>query len=112
MSSAYKSYVRCRETVIEVLKKPLTLRALKRRANEAGRITVVIPVSLSDLLGNDIDDLNNLADERILAEDLVASLSDIYYQAVGVTRDSSKGDYLAGTILLRVNADVSDIINQ
>lgn len=94
---------------IKILKKPLTLRALKRRADE-GRIRVNIEVSLNNLLGLDVSGLNELADERILDLNTISgSLSDIIYNVVGHTKEDTFG-YLSGSIIIQVNADVSDII--
>jgi len=53
-----------------VLKKPLTLRALKSRAR-AGRINVNVEFSLDELLGTDINGLNDIADERVLDLDKI-----------------------------------------
>jgi len=101
-------------TDIDILKSPLSKRALKARADE-GRISVNVVVSLEDLLQHSrISDLNDLMDETILQLDtIVGSLSDINYKVVGVVLapDNAPG-YLNGAIILNVNADVSDIINE
>jgi hypothetical protein len=98
---------------MKTLKKPLTQRALKRRADKDGRLSVNIVVDLDDLIGfGDIDSLNNLADERILDQDTISgSLSDIAYKVVGSI--PGKGDGTAtGSVIINVNADVSDIISE
>ena len=64
---------------IKVLKKPLTLRALKAQA-KCGRINVNVSFSLEELIGVGIDDLNDLADELdmtpvMMASDACAGLS-------------------------------------
>jgi hypothetical protein len=96
---------------IDILKGPLSLKALKARAI-SGRIDVNIVVSLGDLIGYDINSLNDLADERILdLNTVVGSLSDINYCVVGHVPENKGPGYLCGSIILNVNADVS-IINE
>jgi hypothetical protein len=104
-----------------ILKKPLTLRALKRRIDEAGRISVNIAVSLDELM-TDIESFNDLADERILDLNTTSgSLSDITYNVVGCIPALNKngmayrkactgGGYLNGSIIINVDADVGNII--
>ena len=96
-------------TDIDILAGALSDEALKARADKDGRISVNIVVSLEDLLGSNINDLNDLADERILKD---LTLSDINYKVVGAI-PAGKDDpgCLNGRIILNVNADVSDIIN-
>ena len=72
----------------------------------------IVSLSLEDLIGNDINDLNDLADERILDIDIVGSLSDINYCVVGHVPENHGPGYLCGSVILNVNADVSDIINE
>jgi hypothetical protein len=109
---------------LTILKKPLSLRALKARAtvnpkkrknycHKDGWISVNIVVGLDDLIGKDIDELNDLADERILdLNTIVGSLSNISYKVVGHVCDTKRGGYLMGSVILNVTADVSDIIQE
>jgi hypothetical protein len=92
-----------------VLKKPLTLRALQANA-KAGRISVNIPISLNNLIVNDINELNEYADEAILDVGIGASLSDLVFTVVGHDSRNDGIGCLCGTVILNVNADVSDII--
>jgi len=97
---------------LSVLRKPLTLRGLKRIAKN-GRIDVVIELDLSTIIDLDLEDLNEFCDEAILDLDsIVGSLSDINYRIRGCKPAGSRcsGRLTEGTIYLGVNADVSDII--
>jgi hypothetical protein len=105
-----------------ILKNPLTLRALKRRADKDGRISVSIVVSLDELM-TDIESFNDLADERVLdLNSVVGSLSDINYNVVGAipafNKDGSYrkactgGGYLQGAVIINVNADVGDLLSE
>jgi hypothetical protein len=103
---------------IDILKGPLSLKALKARV-EGGRISVNVIFSLDDLM-TDINSLNDLADERVLdLDEVVGSLSDITYTVVGhlpaQNKDGSENysySYLRGAVILNVSADVSDFINE
>ena len=98
-------------TGIDILKGPLSKRALKARTDKDGRISVNVVLSLEDLLQHSrISDLNDLMDETILQLDtIVGSLSDINYYVMGAVPIGING-YLNGYVILNVNADVSDII--
>jgi hypothetical protein len=94
-----------------VLKKPLSLKALKAYADKTGFISVNIAVSLEEIM-TDIESLNDLADERILDLDTIGgSLSDISYEVVGFILPAKENciGYLKGQIILNVTADVSEI---
>jgi hypothetical protein len=97
-------------TDIDILKGPLSLKALKARTDKDGRISVNIVVSLEDLLQHSrISDLNDLMDEKILRDE--TCLSDINYKVVGaVLAPDNTPEYLDGSVILNVNADVSDLI--
>jgi hypothetical protein len=97
---------------IKILKKPLTLRALKARADKNSRISVNITVDLGDILDDfgGIDGLNGYADEKILHESIGSSLSDISYKVVGHVSGKYDGT-VTGSTIINVNADVSDIFN-
>jgi hypothetical protein len=107
-------------TMVKILKKPLTLRALKRAG--AGRISVNIIVSLNELM-TDIESFNDLVDEQVLDSNSVSgSLSDITYTVVGCVppvliqdtyrKATTGGGYLRGAVIINVNADVGDIIHE
>ncbi len=66
---------------IKVLKNPLTLRALKRRADKDGRISVNIVVSLDEVM-TDIESFNDLADERV-PQAIIGQLPDAPLQFKG-----------------------------
>ena len=88
----------------------MNLAELKERAVE-GRIKEVIPVTLSDLLGFDLEAMNDYADEQILGEDVPGTLADIHYSVKGV--EYEKGDAVVqGTILVEVDASISDILDE
>lgn len=108
---------------IKVLKKPLSLRALKRQVTfcktpknlkyRTARIDVNIKINLSDLIDNDINELNDLVDELVLDLNTVSgSLSDINYRVVGHVRENLKSGYIGGGVILNVNADVSDLVEE
>ena len=95
---------------IVLLKKPLTKRALKNRADKDGRISVNIAIDLNSLIDSDLESINDFADETIIDTNVVAgSLSDISYKVVGSI--PVKSGYFNGSVIINVNADVSDIIN-
>jgi hypothetical protein len=96
---------------IDILAGALSNEALNARAGKDGRISVNIVVSLEDLLGSNINDLNDLADEKIL--DLGGSLSDINYKVVGaIPADKDDPGCLNGRVILNVDADVSDLLKE
>jgi hypothetical protein len=86
-----------------------TLHGSKDTTVFDGRISVNIVVDLSDLLDlqEGISDLNDLADNKILADG--ACLSDISYTVMGVIPGSGKGT-VSGSIIINVNADISDLL--
>lgn len=101
----------------DILKAPLSLKALKAQADYNGRVSVNVIFSLDDLIDNDFNSLNNLADERVLDDSIVGSLSDISYTVVGhLPAENEDGStnysyrYLRGAVIININADVSDII--
>ena len=97
---------------IKTLKKPMTMKQLKEQAKD-GRIIVVIHVEGTDLLDWDIEELNNHADDRILGKDIGGTLSDISYRALGLEVDAEGygGSFALGSLLVQVDADVSDILD-
>lgn len=84
---------------MDILEQPLTLKQLEAKSDENGYISVVIPVSLTDIIGRDIEGLNDLAEQRIVVPNAI--LSNIGYRVVG-HRDED-------TILLGVTA-VAEVI--
>jgi len=95
-----------------------TLADLKKTAKWCGkgaerhrRIIFRMAVNLSDLVREDIEWLNNRADEEMLGDDLGGvGLSDLVYTAVG-TAPGSEG-YLKGKVILEADASVEDIIRE
>lgn len=81
---------------MDYLKKPLTAVEVAALRDAEGFIKVVIPISLDDLM-SDIEDVNDLAEGRILENGILA---DISYKAVGVLDD--------GSVLVQVTAEVDD----
>jgi hypothetical protein len=103
---------------INILKKPMSLKALKTRA-EGGRISVNIILGLGEIM-TDINSLNDIADKRVLDLDsVVGSLSDINYSVVGhlpVMNNDGTTNYdgfcQRGAVILNVDADVSDLLKE
>jgi hypothetical protein len=96
-------------SAFNLLEKPLTDSELKKLAGTSGRISVNIAVSLDELIGLDINGLNDLADELIL--NFGGSLSDLWYEVVAaIPADRKTAGTLRGTLILKINADVSDLI--
>lgn len=87
----------------------MTLKYLKNNSIN-GRFTFQMEVSLSELLGFTIEDLNDKADE--ILGDLPGSFSDINYRIVGHIEGNSDGDYISGSVILEVDADIADILEE
>lgn len=96
--------------MLKILKKPLGLKALRNRADDDNRISVNISVPLEILIDNDLEGLNDYADEMILDLKVSGSLMDISYTVVGWTKGSCYGQTIAsGEVVINVNADISEI---
>lgn len=82
------------------INKPLNVQQLRSILDKDNRLEVTIVVSLDELIDNDIEDLNDLCEERIVENGILA---DIRYKVVGhvPSKDQSSGD-----VLLQVNAEV------
>ena len=93
----------------KILKSPLTLRQLENMADKDGRLTVNLRVDLGTLFDNDIESFNDLADEMILNHTVIGSLSDINYRVVGAENGAPNRGWCQGSVIIEVNADVSDI---
>lgn len=90
-----------------LLKKPLTLKALKLHAKN-GRLIVNVPFILDDLvyLKGGLNGFNDMADERVLEE---GCLSDISYAIVGSIPKKAQDDRMSGYAIIQINASVSDL---
>lgn len=77
------------------LEKPLNRKQVKEIQKPNGFITVVVPMDFNDLIDNDLEGVNDIAEELILKE---GNLSDITYKPVGVAPDN--------LILVEVTAEV------
>lgn len=91
---------------MEILTKPLRITALKKLLKNKGRLTVNIGVSLSDLINRNMNEFNELVEERVIDKDVMATLSDIGYSVVGHIPGSVDKNYMSGGIIIQVNADV------
>jgi hypothetical protein len=69
-----------------ILRKPLG-EAWKKRVNSRGVLVADIKVDLCELIENDIEGLNDLAEERILGDGAGAILADINYEVIGHRRN-------------------------
>ena len=88
-----------------ILASPLTKEQINKLIDEdVAVVDAIIEVSLSELVGNDIEGLNDLAQERVVG-DGGASLADIGYQVAGSIAPKGDGaSWTDGTVLLRVTA--------
>lgn len=80
----------------KLLEKTLTNEEL----SDYDEISVGVIVSLEEIIDRDLEELNDLVEERILAIDSNYILSDIGYEVVGVK---------AGAIILKVGAALESI---
>lgn len=95
---------------MSILTKPLSKRGLKKIADPDGFIGVDVAIDLANLIDcSGIEELNDICDERVLAESVGGSLSDISYSVEGCIPGSPEGT-VTGSIIIHVRADVSDII--
>lgn len=79
-----------------VLVAPMSKEDLKENVQKSGRILIKVVVSFNDLLGNDLEWLNDEVSERITGS--VAGLTDIVYYVAGRTPHNE--------VILKVNANV------
>lgn len=90
---------------MEILTRPLRITALKKLLKNDAPLSVNIVLSLGDFLNKNMDDFNDLVEERVIDKDKVlAHLSDIYYTVVGHIPPGEV--YINGGIILHVNAEV------
>lgn len=87
-----------------ILASPLTKEQINKLIDEDDAVVdAVIEVSLSELVSNDIEGLNDLAQERVVGDGVV--LVDIGYQVAGSIAPKGDGaSWTDGTVLLRVTA--------
>jgi hypothetical protein len=76
-----------------------------------GRIKHVFPIDLGELVALDLEGLNDYADRQVLGDDLPCSLADLSYSIKGVEYEDDDG-ICSGTLLLEVDADVTDILEE
>lgn len=82
------------------LKKPLTLEETRKALDDEGYLSVVVAFSFYELVDNDIEGINDLAESRIVEKGILA---DISYKVVGVLTPTDAG---AGDVLVQVTAEV------
>ena len=73
------------------------------------RLIVNIVVALRNVIEG-VDVINELADEKVLGDNIQGSLADINYRVVGHVDGNS--NQCSGLVILEVNADVSDVIEE
>jgi hypothetical protein len=84
------------------LEEPLKASTL----DKLDKVSVIVPLTLSELLGHNIDGLNELMDIRILGEDFNGSLEDIYYSIVGHLVEDTDGG-CEGICYIWVRAEIA-----
>ena len=88
------------------IKKPLTSKQVAALLKD-GRLSVVVAVEFGRLIETgSVDSLNDLCDELILQ---CGSLSDISYRVVGHVRGEEDEGFIAGKVLIEVNAETVDL---
>lgn len=92
------------------IRKPLTLRQIKYRADEDDRLTVRVSISLDNLVDFNLESLNNYMDDAIIDSSVIGCLSDISYKVIEGSSKKSDHSILSGSIILEVNADISNIL--
>jgi hypothetical protein len=85
--------------------KPLTKKQGKALQKKNGFITVELALDLTDLIGTDIEGLNDLVNERILESGYMGNLA---YRVIGHTPGEDGGHFISGQVLLSVTGDVSE----
>jgi len=96
---------------VKVLVEPFAdIHELVKASRKDDRLKVNLAVGFSDLIGQGIESLNDLADERILGDNIQCSLSDINYSVVGAVKGNS--NQCSGIVIISVGADVSDVIEE
>lgn len=86
--------------VTGIVRHSLSAEDLKGRRNAEGVLKAVVPVEFAELLGLNIDGLNDMVEEAIAGTN--GLLSDIRYRLVGV--EAGPGDFVGGTALVEVTA--------
>ncbi|MCA1320547.1 hypothetical protein LC085_11550 [Bacillus tianshenii] len=86
---------------MNVLKKPMTIEEIKQNKDENNYVEGVLPVSLSNIIDNDLEGFLD-----IISEDLVGSptLMDVNYSVVGHQDE--------WTVLIKVSGDASQILDE
>lgn len=95
------------------LDRPLTRAELHDFTNGgATAIEAFIRIDLVDLIREDMEWLNDTANERILGPDHTAGMSDFSYSAAWAERADSTQSWGAGTVTLHVRAIVMDELEE
>jgi hypothetical protein len=89
---------------VNVLQRVPTLAEFRKMVVD-GRVKAVIPVPAGALLDG-LDALNDLADESIIPEGLLDSLSDIGYRVVGHDPGQYDENYVKGLLYIEVDAAI------
>lgn len=86
---------------MNVLKKPMTIEEIKQNKDENNYVEGIIPVSLSNIIDNDLEGFLD-----IISEDLVGrpTLMDVNYSVVGHQDE--------WTVLIKVSGDASQILDE
>jgi hypothetical protein len=90
------------------LLKPLDRKVAKAMAEaNDGEVKAVIVVDITEL-GESVDALNDLADEKILGELSGLALMNINYRVVGYVEGKTGGHFLSGGVLLEVSGELDN----
>lgn len=86
-------------TQLQPLSRPMTLDEIRAAQDDAGYIKAVISVSLCELISYDLEEFNDLIEERTVEHGI---LSDIGYKVV----DQVLSDDGSSDVLIEVTAEV------
>jgi len=81
---------------MEILYKPLLKHEVKKRLDKDGFLTVCILVDFYDILENDLEGFNNLAEEKILEEGIIFNIK---YKVISTLDES---------IVIQVTAEIDE----
>lgn len=103
-------------TVMETMFAPIKADSFLTMCRWTGiywRISALISVPLGDLIANDIEWLNDYADQRILPEEAQhIGMADFGYQTVSANFPSIGLPFGNGLVFIQVEADVTDVIDE
>lgn len=86
--------------IASLLDRPLTIEEIKERSNDYGRLSVILPVYLSDLIGRSTEDVLQLFSYMSVGN---ALMTDIQYELSGVKN---------GMLQIMVDGDVSALLDK